>query len=143
MQKVDFYILSSTQPQARLEFSVKLAEQLYRKQLRIHLTAGDDAQLKLLDERLWTARDVSFIPHEVSTELIANCPVTLSMGELNSEVDILLNLGNSVPACLSQAQRIVEVINKQDEHVDAGRERYRFYKDGGYPITNHDINDWN
>lgn len=143
MLKIDFYILDSPRPEARLEFSVKLTEQLYRKQLRVHLNANDAAQLGHLDERLWTARDISFIPHEISSERRINCPITLSVGELACDVDILVNLGDAVPPALARAQRVVEIINRQDSQVRAGRERYRYYKDNHYPITNHEIGSWN
>lgn len=139
MQKVDFYILDSAHQGARLEFSIKLAEQLYRKQLRIHLNADSSAQLKHIDEQLWSGRDVSFVPHEISNTGLPNCPITLSVGELASPVDILINLGRDVPPNTEQAERIVEIINRQDPDVAAGRGRYRYYKDREIPITNHEI----
>ncbi len=137
MTQVDFYVLDDSAPRARLLFAVKFIEKLFRNKMAVHVNAADQAQLRQLDELLWTARDISFVPHEISTAPLADCPVTLNMGNFDGHDGVLINLASEVPEWFSRFERVVEIINKQDPDVAAGRARYRFYKDRGYPLVNH------
>lgn len=139
MTQVDFYLLDSGARLARLHFAVKFVEKLFRSKMPVHVNADDEPQLRQLDELLWTARDTSFIPHEISQTPLEHCPVTLNVGNFAGHEGILINLASSVPDWFSRFERVVEIINKQDADVAAGRERYRFYKDRGYPLVNHSI----
>ena len=139
MTQVDFYLLDKGAPMARLQFAVKFIEKLFRAGMAVHVNAADQAMLRQLDELLWTARDVSFVPHEISEQPLEHCPVTLNMGNFGGHDGILINLAAEVPDWFSRFERVVEIINRQDPDVTAGRERYRFYKDRGYPLVNHTI----
>ncbi len=139
MTQVDFYVLDSGSHLARLHFAVKFVEKLFRGKMAVHVHADDQAQLRQLDELLWTARDTSFVPHEISPAPLEHCPVTLNVGNFAGHEGILINLASSVPDWFSRFERVVEIINKQDADVAAGRERYRFYKDRGYPLVDHTI----
>jgi len=140
MTQIDFYILNDKAVGARAQFSVKLAEKLYRNALSVHMHTDDPSMLRKLDELLWTARDVSFVPHEISPEPQDHCPLTLSMENFSGAEGVLINMGNTVPGFFSHFTRVVEVINAQAIDVNQGRERYRFYRDRGYKLNNHEIN---
>ena len=79
---------------------------------------------------LWTFRDRSFIPHEISPVPIENCPVTISAEKspdmTSGHSDMLLNVSLELPENFKQFQRIAEIIDTLPESVHAGRERYRF-----------------
>lgn len=139
MTQVDFYVLDSGAALARLHFAVKFVEKLFRDKLSVHVNAGDHGQLTQLDQLLWTARDISFVPHEISISPLEHCPVTLNMGNFEGHEGILINLASEVPEFFSRFERVVEIINKQDADIAAGRNRYRFYKDRGYALINHTI----
>ena len=63
MTKVDFYILPSADPSARLDFACKLTEKAWRMGHRIYLHCSDAAQREELDARLWAFKGESFVPH--------------------------------------------------------------------------------
>jgi len=137
LTQVDFYVLDDGAPLARLQFAVRLVEKLFRNGIAVHVNHADTAQQQRLDELLWTARDISFIPHEVSAAPLPHCPVTLNVGNFDGHDGVLINLATEVPEWFSRFERVVEIIDRQDPDVSAGRERYRFYKDRGYPLKNH------
>jgi DNA polymerase-3 subunit chi len=49
----------------------------------------------------------------------------------------LLNLAPAVPAQFARFERLLEVVGNSEDELVAGRERYRFYRDRGYPLNNH------
>jgi DNA polymerase-3 subunit chi len=43
----------------------------------------------------------------------------------------------------SRFQRLVEIVGRDDEDREAARARFRFYRDRGYEIVNHDLSEPN
>ncbi len=52
---------------------------------------------------------------------------------------ILVNLSPEAPAQFASFERLIEVVGAGEAERAAGRERYRFYRERGYPLTHHDI----
>ena len=50
---------------------------------------------------------------------------------------LLINLGADTPAHFARFERLLEIISADDADKAAGRDRYRFYKERGYPLTHH------
>ena len=139
MTRIDFYILESSAAQSRLHFAIRLTEKLYREGHHIHLHTDNSAMLNALDNALWTDRDISFIPHEQASHPVANCPVTIGSSNFEGTEEILINLASQVPEYFAQMERVLEVIDTQGDDVTQGRERFRFYRDRGYPMKSHPI----
>ncbi|MES9977893.1 MAG: DNA polymerase III subunit chi, partial [Candidatus Thiodiazotropha sp. 6PLUC5] len=59
--------------------------------------------------------------------------------DAGAEKDVLINLSQEVPNFFSRFERVAEVIDQEPPVVTAGRERFRFYRDRGYPLKKHDI----
>lgn len=137
MTKVDFYILSKAQN--RLGFVSRLAEQMYRQGHQLHIHTTDSAMSSQIDNLLWSYRDISFVPHEQYHGDAANSPVTISHEGEPSINDILINLANDVPDFFSRYERVVEIIDTDNSQRLQGRLRYRYYRDRGYELTNHNI----
>ena len=53
--------------------------------------------------------------------------------------NLLINLATEVPSFFSRFDRTLEVVNEQPEVQGAGRLRYRFYQQRGYPLHHHKI----
>ena len=53
---------------------------------------------------------------------------------------MLINLGSDVPTFFGRFDRVAEIV--LDPERDLGRERYRHYRDRGYPLQHHELNDW-
>jgi DNA polymerase-3 subunit chi len=141
-QRVDFYILAADQPRERLLFACRLIEKAYLARQRIFVWLEDAAALANLDELLWTFSDRSFVPHESLQEPAqwAVCPVLLGCQNVPvSGYDLLLNLAAEAPIALDGApKRIVEILDAEPARRQAGRERYRRYRERGLnPQTHH------
>ena len=55
-------------------------------------------------------------------------------------MDVLINLTPVQPLFFSQFERLAEIINGDEEVKKQGRVRYQFYKDRGYHLDTHQIN---
>ena len=142
MTRVDFYILAQQARGDRYQYACRLVEKVYGLGRKAYIHAGSDAEARHLDRLLWTFRDQSFVPHgrveEADRELT---PVLLGwQGDPLGEEDVLINLAPEVPGFFSRFDRVVEIMDSDPEVRRAGRERYRFYRDRGYPLENHEIN---
>ena len=138
MTRVDFYVLS--EKHGRLDFVSRLTEQIYRQGHRLHIHTTDNSMAERLDSLLWSYRDISFIPHEQTADSAASSPVTIGYDQPPTACDeVLINLANDVPNFFSRFERVVEIIEAGDSHRQQGRVRYKYYRDRGYELTNHEI----
>ncbi|GHC16080.1 DNA polymerase III subunit chi [Aidingimonas halophila] len=141
MTRIDFYILPDTTLDARLAFACRLTETIHRKGYRLHLHAEDEAMARELDERLWTYRPDSFLPHAlVDDELGSDVPVTIGWhSPPEPGIDAMLNLHPSIPEWFSRFERVAEIINQHQSVLTAKRECWQTYKKRGYPVTPHHL----
>jgi DNA polymerase-3 subunit chi len=59
--------------------------------------------------------------------------------EAPEEHEVMINLAHPVPSFFSRFERVLEVVPAQEEPRTLARERFRFYKERGYPLESHDI----
>ena len=142
MAKVDFYILPDSGEFARQQFACRLAEKAYRLENRVHINVTDRDSLQKLDELLWTFRDGSFVPHEIvgmSPGQPAS-PVTIGCNEEpQTECDLLINLGEMIPASASSFPRVAEVVTSDEESKTQSRKRFVDYRDQGHTLDTHNM----
>jgi len=106
----------------------------------VFIHAGSGAQLKQLDDLLWTFRSGSFLPHAVYRESGSREPVLLGEGiDPADEHDVLVNLSDAVPSFFSRFDRVAELVGGDEAARAAARERYRFYQDRGYSLETHKL----
>lgn len=144
MTRIDFYVLSDSNTSSLLELTCKLAEKACNSGEKVFIYSMQRALLETLDERLWDFRPMSFIAHRLlpETDLMSsedNDPLLLSSSEPGIDRSLLINLDNTVPAFFSRFERTLEVVNSDPDVQAAGRERYRFYNERGYPLKHHKI----
>ena len=60
-------------------------------------------------------------------------------GRLGENWDVMINLAPDVPGFFSRYARVAEVIDSDPARREAGRERFRFYRDRGYELKTHNI----
>jgi len=140
MTKVDFYILEN--PTAQQQFVCRLAEKAWQRGHRVFIHTANVAQSRQLDDLLWTFRDGSFLPHSLDDAADAD-RVSVHIGhsgEPQHHDDVLINLNREVPLFFSRFSRVAEVVAGDEQDKQAGRERFRFYRDRGYPLDSHTIN---
>ncbi len=94
-----------------------------------------------LDRLLWTHPATGFAPHcRASDPIAAETPIILASELDNIPHDgCLLNLSNEIPPGFSRFRQLVEIISVEDEDRLPGRDRFRFYRERGYPLENRDI----
>ncbi|RMN18948.1 DNA polymerase III subunit chi [Pseudomonas cannabina] len=137
MTQVDFYILPSADPAARLDFACKLTEKAWRLGHKVYLHCSDAAQRKDLDARLWRFKGEVFLPHG-DAESDHDAPVVLGLGaDPGAHDDLLVNLDLSIPAFFSRFARVAEVVVEDPAIRLAARESFRSYREQGYPPQDH------
>jgi len=134
---IDFYFNAQDPLQVACRLAGKALAQ--RKRLLIYAPQGDTAQR--IDRLLWTWPATGFLPHCFAHDPIAgDTPVLIAADATAPEAgELLLNLDQACPPHFERFERLLEVVGQDDDGRRLGRERYRFYRDRGYPIRNHDL----
>ncbi len=147
MTKVSFYVLQ-TEPatsNGRLGLACRIAEKALRagaaEGQSTYIHCPDEATLDTLDNLLWTFRQGSFVAHERLQDVKDwndAAPVIIGGSEPPDELNaVMINLAQDVPLFFSRFERVAEVVDEAGR--EAGRLRYQFYKDRGYPLETHKI----
>lgn len=142
MTRVDFYILAEQASGDDVRTACRIAEKAYRLGQRIFLHTDSALSAASLDDQLWTYRDGSFIPHAiVGSEAAADSPVIIGHGEEPDpdHRDLLINLADQVPLFFSRFERVAEIVGGNETNRKQARERFRFYRDRGYPLNTHEL----
>ncbi len=101
-----------------------------------------DAEAGLKFSRLlWTAQAVSFVPHCTPDDpLAAMTPVIVDHeGAEPLHDEVLINLRPEWPPFFSRFQRLIEIVSLDEVDRSQARARFKFYRDRGYAIQNHDL----
>lgn len=137
MTSIDFYFNA----QDRLQVACRLAGKAMKQKQRMLIYAPDADTASRIDKMLWTWPAIGFVPHcAVHEPLAAETPVLIASGEDSPhDCEVLLNLAADCPPHFERFPRLLEVISANEEEKENGRSRYRFYRERGYRITNHDL----
>lgn len=139
MTEIDFYVLADAAPGNRERLACRIAEKAYDLGHRIFMHVRDDHSARALDELLWVFRDGSFVPHGMATE-DSEAPILIGYGTEPAVAPyLLINLADEVPAFFTRFERVAEVISDDPTVREAGRERFRFYRDRGYSLKTHKL----
>ncbi|WP_124950690.1 DNA polymerase III subunit chi [Sulfuriferula thiophila] len=137
MTRVDFY---SNAPD-KLELARSLVNKAYRQGLSVMIHSTDAQILADIDQRLWAAPATGFLPHcATDAAHAAQTPVVLGadIGDL-SHTDVLINLNDTTPSFFSRFERLIEIVSLDETDRETARQRWIFYKQRGYALTNHDM----
>jgi DNA polymerase-3 subunit chi len=137
MTSISFY----THAADKLAIARQLAAKAWGQRLNVLIYAPDPAVAASMDRLLWTQPALSFIPHCRDDHPLADVtPVIIGeSADMLPSADILINLGSEPPPVFSRFERLLEIVSEGEEDVANGRARYRFYKDRGYELVNHDL----
>jgi DNA polymerase-3 subunit chi len=141
MPQVDFYILHTQGKLEKERFACRLIDKVWHQGFRIFVQTDSFEQAKQLDDFLWTFKQDSFIPHTLYSEA-QKTPAPIYLGydeQFDVNSDVLLNLAESVPSFFDKFQRIAECVGNTSAAREAGRTRYRFYKESANELKSHDI----
>ncbi|MGD8416104.1 MAG: DNA polymerase III subunit chi [Pseudomonadales bacterium] len=141
MTRIDFYILQDVNQAAQYRFACRLAAKAIAGGQPAVLHARDEASARELDELLWHYPDRRFLPHAVAGDAgDAHAPLLVTWQDPPGFDGVLFNLTPDVPHFFNRFHRVVEVVVQSE--LDQGRERYRFYRHRGYPLYDHQMDDW-
>jgi len=133
--KVDFYLLTATDPRARLTTVCRLVEKAFDQGLKVGVRTSSPGETAEVDDTLWTFADRSFVPHGVwpaEPEFGAATPVLIGHTALpESHRDVLINLAADAPADFSSYARVCEVVSGDADARHRARLRWRAYRDAG------------
>jgi DNA polymerase III subunit chi len=136
LTRIDFHIHLPD----KLNYGCRLVRRIRQAGKRILVWSDDPARLSDFDQALWTFSDSDFIAHVRSSDPLAPVtPVVLALDSPDTEHhEVMINLGNSTPPTFSRYDRLIELVGLEEDDRTRARERFRFYRDRGYPMQTHD-----
>lgn len=139
MTQVDFYILPSESDRERQQFACRLTEKAFKLGHKVYIHSRDAEQAAAMDKLLWSFRNSSFVPHALQHDA-SDEPVIIGFEQPPTTFsEVMINLSHDVPGFFSRFERVTEVVVTDPLITEATRENYRFYRDRGYPLKNHDM----
>ncbi len=137
MTQIDFYFNAANKYRLAARLGAKSQEQA----TRMLLLTPDAKATAEMEHLLWTGQQTSFLPHCRSGHpLAAETPLIVDHDDtVLVHDDILLNLREAQPAFFSRFQRLIEIVSLDEADKAAARARYKFYRDRGYEIRQHDM----
>lgn len=141
MTRVNFYISPNQAAEASLQLACRIAEKAYGKQSRVYVHTNNAEQAGRLDDLLWVFRQGSFIPHcQSSDENRQEAAVLIGYDGLPEiQPDVLINLADEVPNFFTRFERVAEIVSGNEASRQAARERFKFYRERGYPLETHEL----
>ena len=101
------------------------------------VVVGDPAQLRALDQALWTFSPADFVAHAVAgatpAPVLARTPVVLAPEAAAApHRQVLVNLGEEVPAGFDGFDRLIELVGNDPAALDSARRRWKHYQGSGH-----------
>lgn len=127
--------------------SLALARELVAKAhaggRRVAVRVADADSLRKLDQMLWTAEPLSFIPHvALDHALAAETPVVIGVAGAESgqwpHADLLFNLAADIPPGHDRFRVLVEIIGQHEAEKQPARARWTEYRRAGLELQAFD-----
>jgi DNA polymerase-3 subunit chi len=127
----------------KLVYACRFLRKANHRGVPVAVTATADI-LKQLDVLLWTFSAHEFLPHALATDeahIKAASPVLLCESATAApHRQVLLNLGDYVPAGFDQFERVIEIVSEGDmSDRQCARGRWKHYASIDLKLTRHDI----
>lgn len=147
MAAIDFYTLPEGSRTPRLKASCQLVEKAFLGGERVLVWLQDEAQQSAFDDLLWTFGDRAFVPHEplAADPAASEAPVQLFAGAslpataASGGFSTLVTLREQASAEALGFERVVEVVDADPAVRNAGRARFRFYRERGVTPNHHEL----
>ncbi|MEM8492850.1 MAG: DNA polymerase III subunit chi [Pseudomonadota bacterium] len=139
MTKIGFYILDNADEASRITLALRLTDKAFQRGHRVFIHCESNDQARELDQRLWSFRPASFLPHALcTTDGAEQEPIAIGWDQApKAHDDLLINMCPEIPGFFARFQRVAELVNQEPDRLRALRESYRYYRDRGYAIEQH------
>jgi len=139
--QIDFYVLDGQAPGDRYQLACRIAEKARHAGKRVLIHSPVAAECSHVDSLFWTLWEQGFVPHGLlDRDDAALNPILIGDGHGDdSEHEVLINLAAEVPTFFSRFERLIECVDHDAEVKAASRERFRYYREHGYPLQTHTV----
>ena len=137
MTEITFYTFADSP----LDVARRVAAKAHGQGKQVMIYAPDAAVADTIDRLLWTTPALAFVPHCRDSDALAGETPVLIGTDANAvrEADVMINLHTEPPPAFARFERLVEIVGQDEDGIDQGRARYRFYKARGYALQTHDL----
>jgi DNA polymerase-3 subunit chi len=137
MTAIDFY----THVASPLDVAARIVQKAWAQHGSVRVLTPDAAATAELDRLLWTQSALSFIPHcRLASAIAAETPVIVDDALTHDgAAAVLINLHPQTPPFFSRFERLAEIVGTDDPATEAGRARYRYYRERGYEMRTHNL----
>jgi len=141
MTHVDFIVQQKGCKKTIHEIAYGFVEKSYREKKTVFIQTQTKQDAEIIDELLWTQDPYSFIPHNILGEGPNKAPdIQIGFGDkCGHQHHVLINLATHVPLFFSQFHQVYEFVPLKEELKQLARDRYKFYKDRGYPLRHIEV----
>lgn len=137
MTTIDFY----THVSDRLDVATRIVAKAHAAHGSVRVLTPDAATTEALDRRLWLLPPIGFLPHcSTDSPVAPDTPILIGHSlEHAGPSAVLVNLHSAPPPFFSRFERVAEIVGTDDADVQAGRDRWKFYKERGYELRPHNL----
>lgn len=140
MTEVSFY----TGVADRLPYVCRLLRKAQLSGARVAVV-GPATLLDRLDLALWQFESTEFVPHlrlrggREPAQLARTAVLLVEQAAEQPHREVLLNLGGEVAEGFEQFSRVLEVVSRDPEQMQLGRQRFKRYKQLGLMVNHHEV----
>jgi DNA polymerase III subunit chi len=136
MTTIDFY----TNVGEPLKLVAKLVAKAWRMHGNVRVLTPDAKTTGALDRLLWLDPPLAFLPHcRMESAIAAETPIWIDETlDHAGPAAVLVNLHPEPPPFFSRFERLAEIVGASEDDLLAGRARFRFYRERGYDMRQHD-----
>ena len=136
MTQIDFY----TRVAQPLKLAARIIAKAYRAHGNVRVLTPDAETTSALDRLLWLDPPLAFLPHcRMDSAIARETPIWIDERlEHTGPASVLVNLHTETPPFFSRFERLAEVVAANEAQIAAGRARFRFYRERGYELRQHD-----
>ena len=125
-----------------------IISQYYKKGDKIAINVTDDETLDMLDKKLWTFEQISFLPHCTIDEFDETCDIVLFKLEQNdfkkyiNDFNVIVNLTTeycNVEFSDKPINRFIEIVTSDENQKKISREKFKYYQDKGIKVNYESI----
>ena len=125
-----------------MRFACRLSLKALQNQLDVHVHVQDAPAASAVDALMWDYPRRRFLPHQVidTDDQTSTSPIHVGFNQPLFQAGLLINLAADIPSFFGRFDRVAEII--VGDSREQGRDRYKYYRDRGFPLHHHELNDW-